>query len=119
MDKQRRRKRVKAVLPVRLVGTDSTGRNYCELAHTLDISDSGVRLGAIRTPLKVGSRLVLQYRQHKAEFRVIWIVQLKQLKEHQIGLEAVVQRDLWGLAAEPTLRLELTMPERAFSPAGA
>jgi hypothetical protein len=66
----------------------------------LDITDTGVRLGAVQRELEVGTQLTLQYKQHRAEFRVVWTVPLPKLKERQVGLEAVVQRDMWGLGAE-------------------
>lgn len=119
LDNKRRRNRVKAVLPVRVLFSDSSGDQHCELAHTLDITSTGARLGAVRRPLKVGTRLTLQYKQHKAEFRVVWIVRLQHLKEHQVGLEALVQRDLWGLAAESGIRLEIMQPESPSAQAGA
>lgn len=108
MDNRRRRDRVKAVLPVRLLAEESSTSS--EFAHTLDITNAGVRVGGLRRPPKVGTRLTLQYKQHKAEFRVIWVMQLKELKEHHIGLEAVVERDLWGLATELKARMQLMTP---------
>jgi hypothetical protein len=45
----------------------------------------------------VGNVVVIQYRQHRAEFKVIWIKPLGLSTELQVGLEADVQRDLWGL----------------------
>ena len=115
---QRRLDRTKAVLPVRISGTDTSGDSYCELVHTLDVTRTGVRLGAVRRQLEVGSVLVLQYRQHKAEFRVVWIKPLGKGAEQQVGLEADAQRDMWGLdtnaknqphAAAPVLSNHLSM----------
>ena len=94
---QRRLARLKAVLPVRVSGNGESGEGYCDLVHTLDVSTSGVRLGAVRRHMEVGSQIVLQYRQHKAEFRVIWIRPLGSSGEQQVGLETDAQRDLWGL----------------------
>lgn len=99
VDNRRRHNRTKAVLPVRVSGNDGAGA-YCDLAHTLDVTESGIRLGFVRRQLQVGSQLTIQYRQHKAEFRVIWVSQLTRLKEHHVGLEALVPRDVWGLGAE-------------------
>ncbi len=101
---QRRLDRAKAVLPVRISGTDISGDSYSELVHTLDVSRTGVRLGAVRRQLEVGSVIVLQYRQHKAEFRVIWTKPLGAGAEQQVGLEAGAQRDLWGLDTNVTNR---------------
>jgi hypothetical protein len=94
---KRRMDRAKAVLPVRILGNDVSGDSYSDLVHTLDVSKAGVRLGAVRRQLEVGSPIIVQYRQHKAEFRVIWIRPLGKGAEQQVGLEADAQRDLWGL----------------------
>ena len=99
-ENHRRRGRVKAVLPVRVSGNDDCGNSYTDLAHTLDITETGVRLGAVQRDLEVGTQLTVQYKQHRAEFRVVWTAPLPNLKERQVGLEATVQRDMWGLGAE-------------------
>lgn len=99
-ENHRRRGRVKAVLPVRVSGNDGSGKSYNDLAHTLDITETGVRLGSVQRDLEVGTQLTLQYKQHKAEFRVVWTAPLPKLKERQVGLEAVIQRDMWGLGTE-------------------
>jgi hypothetical protein len=102
VDNQRRLDRAKAVLPVRISGNDISGEPYSELVHTLDVSRNGVRLGSIRRQLEVGGLVVLQYRQHKAEFRVVWTKSLG--AEQQVGLEADVQKDMWGIESSPTNR---------------
>jgi len=107
---QRRLDRTKAVLPVRISGTDISGDSYSELVHTLDVTRTGVRLGAVRRQLEIGSLLVLQYRQHKAEFRVVWIKPLGKGAEQQVGLEADAQRDLWGLEAGTQNRPQVAEP---------
>jgi hypothetical protein len=103
-NKERRNHRLKAVLPVRIFGCDASGKSYNELAHTLDIAEGGARLGSIRCGLEVGSLLVLQYRQNRAEFRVVWTKQLQRCKEHQVGLIAISPKDVWGLVAEFKVR---------------
>jgi hypothetical protein len=118
VDNRRRNNRTKAVLPVRVSGIDVSGAAYCDLAHTLDLTESGIRLGFVRRELKIGSLLTIQYRQHKAEFRVVWISQLTRLKEHHVGLEAVVPRDVWGLASDSKTRQQLPQPYPASVQAG-
>lgn len=100
VDEKRRLDRAKAVLPVKILGRDVSGDSYSELVHTLDVSKAGVRLGAVRRRLKVGSPITIQYRQHRAEFRVVWIKPLGAGAEQQVGLQAEAQRDLWGLDAD-------------------
>jgi hypothetical protein len=95
---KRRHKRIKMVLPVRVSGRDSSNNPVNELAHTLDITPSGARLGAIRTALKTGDQLTLQYHQRKIQFRVVWVMQLEGTKEYQVGLESTGGGgETWGL----------------------
>ena len=110
VENRRRNNRTKAVLPVRVSGNETSGTPYCDLAHTLDVTESGIRLGFVRRQLQVGSRLTIQYRQHKVEFRVIWISQLTRLKEHHVGLEAVVPRDVWKLGTDLRKCAQPTQP---------
>jgi hypothetical protein len=100
MDEKRRRSRTKAVLPVRVSGNDDSGNSCSELVHTLDVSESGARLGAVHHPFQVGSFVIVQYKGHKATFRVVWTAPVSGRTEHQVGLEAVNHKDLWGLGSE-------------------
>ena len=95
---KRRGGRAKAVLPVRVKGTDSAGKCFDELAHTLDVTPIGIRLGSIRRTLNVLDEISVFYRQRKMQFRVIWTKQLKGTSEFQVGLQAVTQeREVWGI----------------------
>ena len=107
VDNHRRLDRAKAVLPVKISGNDTSGEAYSELVHTLDVSRNGVRLGSVRRQLEVGSVVVLHYRQHKAEFRVVWTKPLSGT-EQQVGLKADVQKDMWGTDANATNRPQPT-----------
>ena len=94
----RRQTRLKAVLPVRISGVDTAGNAFQELAHTLEIAPSSARLGSIHYQLKPLDRLLVQYRQRKIEFEVIWTKLLKGTKEFHVGLRNVDQCvDNWGL----------------------
>lgn len=95
---KRRHKRIKMVLPVRITAKDASNKQFDELAHTLDITNSGARLGAIRHHLKPGDKLLLQYRQRKINFRVVWVKQLEGTSEYQVGVEAATHGgETWGL----------------------
>jgi hypothetical protein len=95
---RRRQDRMQAVLPVRVRGTDAAGAPFEELAHTLDLTPTGVRLGAIRHQLRALDTLVILYRQRRMEFRVVWIKLLAGTKEYQVGLKAFSQQqEAWGL----------------------
>ena len=53
---RRRQDRIQAVLPVRVRGTDASGQSFEILAHTLDLTANGARLGSIRRSLKALDR---------------------------------------------------------------
>jgi hypothetical protein len=100
MDDKRRRGRKKAVLPVRVTGNDSSGNAYSDLVHTLDITESGARLGGLRHSLEVGTEVILQYKQHKAIFRVVWAESVPGHNEHRVGLQALDTKSLWAFGSE-------------------
>ena len=104
--RKRRGPRTKAVLPVRIKGKDTAGRSFDELAHTLDVTATGVRLGSVRRELNVLDEVMIFYRQRKMQFRVVWIKKLKGTSEYQAGLEAITHEpEAWGLGlAEPSSR---------------
>jgi len=101
-DKSRRKQdRTRAVLPVRVRGKDASGAQFDELAHTLDITPSGMRLGAIRRELKALDRVIVLYHQRRIEFTVMWTKLVGKHGEYQVGLQMVAQEqqrnDPWGL----------------------
>jgi len=98
---QRRGNRMKAVLPVRIKGKDSAGKAFDELAHTLDVTATGARLGSVRRELNTLDEITVFYRQRKLQFRVVWIKKMKGTTEFQVGLQAVTQdKEAWGMSQE-------------------
>jgi hypothetical protein len=95
---KRRQDRTKAVFPVKVRGKDATGEAFEDMAHTLDVTPTGVKLGSIRRELHVLDPVTVWYRKRKMEFRVVWIKKLKGASEYHIGLLALAQeREVWGL----------------------
>jgi hypothetical protein len=112
--KQRRSGRMKAVLPVRVKGRDQAGNAFEEVVHTLDVAQSGVRLGALRRQLNIGDEVTVIYRQRKMVLRVVWTKQMKGTSEFQVGLQAVTQeREAWGLSFAETVPLNSTTANKA------
>ncbi len=68
---RRQQDRVHAVLPVRVRGTDAFGVPFEVLAHTLDLTPTGARLGAIHHELKALDTLTIFYHQRRMEFTVV------------------------------------------------
>ena len=104
---RRRQNRMPAVLPVRVRGIDASGVSFEELAHTLDLTPVGARLGAIRRQLKVLDTLTILYHQRRMEFTVVW-TKLLDGGEHQVGLQPFApEEEPWGIrllgsSARPT-----------------
>lgn len=95
---KRRGSRTKAVLPVRIKGKDCSGKAFEELAHTLDVTPTGVRLGSVRRELSAQDEVTILFRQRRMQFRVVWTKKLKGTSEFQVGLQALTQeKEAWGL----------------------
>lgn len=96
---QRRGSRTKAVLPVRIKGKDAAGAAFDEMAHTLDVTVNGVRLGSVRRELNPQDEVTIFYRQRKMQFRVVWSKKLKGTSEFQVGLQTLThEKEVWGLS---------------------
>lgn len=84
--------RRKMVLPVKV-----SIEKVTHLIHTLDITPTGARLGALRTELQPGAIIKLQRGSKKAKFRIAWIRQVAPA-ELQAGVECLEpQNDFWGV----------------------
>ena len=92
---RRRSKRTKAVMPVRLWIGDS---QKSHLAHTLDITAHGVRLGGFQGEVKVGDKICVQRQQKRAQFRVVWVSGREGYPDKEIGAEILGNEAIWGVA---------------------
>jgi hypothetical protein len=91
---KRQSTRAKSVVPVRVW---IAGSKDIHLAHTLDVSNHGVKLGGCRGEIKVGDEIVIQYHQTHAQFRVTWITACEGSSEKQVGAECLEpEKQLWG-----------------------
>ena len=95
LDKRKSQRR-KMVLPVKVLIDQVT-----HLAHTVDITDSGARLGALRTQLQPGMIISLQRGSQRAKFQIAWVRQLAP-NELQAGVESLQpQNSFWGVDLSP------------------
>ena len=106
------------VLPLRVWTNESAGES-ASLAHTLDISPIGGRLGGLRAPVAPGQTITLQRGQRKAQFRVVWSRQLAPA-EVQAGIEVVDEaRNIWDVELPQHARGHQARPQpRAEREAG-
>jgi hypothetical protein len=101
---KRKSPRRKMVLPVKVLIDKVT-----HLAHTVDITTTGARLGALRTQLQPGMIISLLRGSKKAEFRVQWIRQLGP-NELQAGIESLEpQNNFWGVNLSDQLEAKKDM----------
>lgn len=96
---RRHQPRIKGILPVRIWGTDQEGRPFAEHLCTIDISNKGVSLAAVRTRLLPNDIVGLQYRTRQARFRVVWVVPTSSGLATHVGLESLQpEKELWPVA---------------------
>jgi hypothetical protein len=90
---------MRTVLPVRLGGMDSRGNRFVAMAHTIDISHSGARIGGIVAELVAGEELDIQYHHRKARFSIAWV--RKSGNDFMAGVKALdPAKDVWGTTLE-------------------
>ncbi len=95
---KRNTKREKMVLGLKVHQPESQDSGL--LVHTLDISSSGAKVGALRERLQPGSVILIQRAGTRAHCVVIWSREVAP-HEIQIGIKLLGQdADLWGLELE-------------------
>jgi PilZ domain len=93
---KRREPRKPVQVKVRIFGTDAEGRIFSENVTTLDVSNSGVRLSAVRAKLKIDEIIGLTCGTNKIHFRVKRIGAPGTPTEGCVGLVNLTpERPLW------------------------
>jgi len=94
--RERKEVRVRIELPIRLYRT--TRGLKLQLAHTVDISNSGARIAGLAEPLEPGEIVKVECGNREAPFRVMWIGAPGTDSAGQVGLECLAaDADLWKL----------------------
>ncbi len=89
--RRREKQRYKMVVPVRVW----RGSDPPELAHTLDATEDGARLGGLLAQVEVGEIIILQYQHRRARCVVVWA---DNTQKRQIGLRCLEpEKDIWGV----------------------
>lgn len=95
------------VLPLQVWTNEPADDAEPQVAHTIDISVAGGRLGGLRTRLEPGQTVLLQRGQQRAPFRVVWNRELSP-SENQAGVEALdLEQNVWGV--------DLPRPHRSYT----
>ena len=94
----RREMRVETALPVRIWGVDCYSRPFMQLATVRNISSMGAVIQNVRSKIKPGEVLDVQYNGQKAQFRVIWAGRPGTLEAGEVGLERLPEEPyLWDV----------------------
>jgi hypothetical protein len=84
---RRRERRIDTLLPVRIWGMDSYCRPFMQLASVRNISSLGAILQNVRSQVKPGEILDVQYDGQKAQFRVVWVGKAGTMEAGEVGLQ--------------------------------
>ena len=96
----RREMRVETALPVRIWGVDCYSRPFMQLATVRNISSMGAVIQNVRSKIKPGEVLDVQYNGQKAQFRVIWAGRPGTLEAGEVGLERLpAEPYIWDVDA--------------------
>lgn len=85
----RREPRKDIRVPVRIFGTDASGKPFNENVYTVNVSRGGAMVIEIRTQLKLGEIIGLYYGKAKARYEVRWIGKRGSDQENLAGLQNV------------------------------
>ena len=95
---RRRETRIDAAFLVRVWGIDKNARPFIQIATARNISSLGAVLQGMRSQVKPGEVLDLQYDGQRAQFRVIWLGKTGSFEEGEIGLERLPEEPfIWDI----------------------
>jgi len=84
---RRREQRVLVELPVQIWGMDANSRPFTQPASLRTISGRGATLQGISAQLRPGDVIDLQYRNTKAQFRIVWLGKPGTEMQGEVGIE--------------------------------
>lgn len=99
---RRREPRKEFQAPVRIFGTDSSGKTFSAKAATVNVSQQGIELSGVEARLKIDEVIGLTYGQNRAHFRVRWVGKPGTPKAGHVGLlNTSPEKPLWDFALPP------------------
>jgi hypothetical protein len=90
----RREPRKDIRVPVRIFGTDASGKPFNENVHTVNVSRGGAMVIEVKTQLKVGEVIGIVYGQTKSRYQVRWIGTTNGGSANLAGLQTVKAEDV-------------------------
>ena len=86
---RRRKRRVTALLPVRVWGVDAKAQPFTQLAKVKNISSGGALVQGMLRSVKPGEIIHLQIGDEQAQFRVVWAGIVGTPRQGELGLESL------------------------------
>lgn len=99
----RRSTRLPIAIPITISGVDAEGRAYAENVRTVVINKHGGKIATTRQ-ISLGSAVLIEnHAMHSvAKSTVVWLGENTPSGEiHQVGLQLVEARNIWGIAFPP------------------
>ncbi len=90
----RREPRKDIRVPVRIFGTDASGKAFNENVYTVNVSRSGAMVIEVKTQLKIGETIGIVYGQTKGRYQVRWVGSPNGPGANLAGLESVKTEDV-------------------------
>lgn len=93
--------RVDVSLPVRVWGVDGYACAFMQLARVWDISSEGAVIQGMRSQVKPGEVIDVQFEGNKAQFQVIWAAKSGTWNEGEIGIQKLPDEPcIWDVTLE-------------------
>jgi hypothetical protein len=101
---KRREPRNEIQAPVRIFGTDSSGRVFSAKAVTVNVSQNGVELSGVESRLNLDEIIGLTYGANRVHFRVKWVGEPGTPKAGHVGLLNISpEKPLWDFPLPPPI----------------
>src|SRR5260221_11386036 len=93
---KRREPRKEIGVPVRIFGTDSSGKVFSAKAGTVNVSRQGVELSDVECQLNLDEIIGLSYGKNRVHFRIKWVGKPGTPKAGHVGLlNTAPEKPLW------------------------
>lgn len=86
MMERRKEPRTRLSLPVTVSGRDTDGERFTTHVKATSLSRSGALLRGIVAELRCGDLLTVEYDGHKADFQIVWVLNLGDRRSAKIAV---------------------------------
>ena len=87
MIERRKELRTRLSLPVIVSGRDTDGERFTATVQATSLSRSRALLRGIEAELRCGDVLTVEYKGHKADFRIVWVLNLGDRRSAKVAVQ--------------------------------